>query len=81
MITVQETVTHTFESIVDTEGVKWRLDELLTGDRARRAQVYPGFSTIYLSPLGSKTHNHRAIDVPDSHLNEVLSGEMIIKVS
>ena len=81
MITVKETVSHTFESIVDTEGVKWRLDELLTGDRARIAQVYPGFSTIYLSPPGSKTHNHQAINVPDRHLNDILSGQMIIKVS
>jgi hypothetical protein len=76
-----KTMTIEYSEITDSEGVKWRLDRLLTGDEARREQVYPGFSVIYVSEPDSESTHHRAITIPDSHLEEVLSGNMILIIT
>ena len=80
-IQLKEVVTSVYDSIIDSQGIRWRLDKLLTGDAARVAQVYPGFSVIYVSSPGADTQCHSALTVPDYHLKEILNGQMIIHIS
>jgi hypothetical protein len=76
-----EEVTHVFDSIVDTMGVRHRLDKILTRDSARLAQVYPRHSVLYLSPPDSDIECHTAITVKDEHLMDILTGKVRIHVT
>jgi hypothetical protein len=80
-IIVKETVEKTYLYIRDSRGILHRLDKLMTGEEARMNQVYPGFSVIYISPPESDTECHRAVTVPDSHLKEILEGNMILHIT
>ena len=56
------------------DGRKWRVDKVIRGREARAVQLAPGWAQINLSPLGSVTGSHYGVSIPESQIDDILSG-------
>jgi len=67
--------------VTDSAGVDWRVDEILSGDRARRCQIYPGFVQLNISPPGSNSLNHKALTMREGLALDWLQGAIRVVVT
>ena len=46
------------------DGRRYRLDEIITGEKARASQIYPGFVQLNISPEGASVPNQAGVTLP-----------------
>ena len=68
-------------TVTDTNGKTWRVDTVITGAQARRAQIQRGYGQINLSPVDSDITDHMGIGLPEYMIDEWIAGKIKCKVS
>ena len=68
-------------TVTDTTGKKWRVDSVILGDKARKAQICPGFAQINLSPPASDVRNHLGLSLPEWMIAEWRAHRIRVRVT
>ena len=58
------------KTVIDTEGNTYQVGEVLLGGAARKAQIYPNWGQINLSPVG-EGGNHSGHQLPEHVIRSV----------
>ena len=69
------------KTATDMQGNIWRIDEVIRGAKASKAQITPGFVQVNISPLNSKTRNHRGIQLLECVADRWIDGTIRLKIA
>ena len=67
------------KTVIDTEGITYQVGEVLLGGAARKAQIYPNWGQINLSPVG-EGGNHSGHQLPEHVIRSWLEGKIRVKI-